>query len=65
MPTLELTPEELVALTHLAANASGPGITWLLTNPILLKCQTAQQQQMIASNGQTATPPRPNREDHP
>jgi hypothetical protein len=41
MPTLELTDEEAQQLTLVLANASGPGISWMMTNGLLTKVQQA------------------------
>ena len=41
MPTLDLTDEELQGLILVCANASGPGVSWMLTNALLTKAQQA------------------------
>ena len=43
MPTIDLTQEELQGLVNVLATASGPGITWMLTNTLLQKLQAAEQ----------------------
>jgi len=45
MPTLDLSDEELQGLITLCATGSGPGITWMLTNAILMKAQQASGKQ--------------------
>lgn len=43
MPTIDLSDEELQGLIMICANGSGPGISWMLTNAILTKAQSASQ----------------------
>ena len=43
MPVLDLTDEELQGLIMVCANASGPGVSWMLTNALLTKAQQAAQ----------------------
>ena len=47
MPTIDLTQEELQGLVTVLATASGPGITWMLTNNLLQKLQGAAEGQVI------------------
>ena len=62
MPVLELSDEELQGFVHLCATASGPGVSWMLTNALLTKARLAQEQ----SQGVVSTPPHKpgNSEDH-
>jgi len=39
MPLIEFSDEEVQQLTLVLANASGPGVSWLLTNNLLTKLQ--------------------------
>ena len=43
MPTIELSDEELQGFVHLCATASGPGVSWMLTNALLTKARLAQE----------------------
>jgi hypothetical protein len=45
MPTLDLSDEEAQQLTLILANASGPGISWMMTNNLLTKLQAVTQAQ--------------------
>jgi hypothetical protein len=61
MPTFEFTDEQVSQLTVVLANASGPGISWAITNGLLTTLQ--QQAQAVAPVGQVAQRrPRPHRE---
>ena len=68
MPTIELTDEELQGFVHLCATASGPGVSWMLTNALLTKARLAQEAaqhehvaQVVTANVLKATG---NSEDH-
>lgn len=52
MPSIELTDEELQGFVHLCATASGPGVSWMLTNALLTKARLAQEAKADKS-GQT------------
>ena len=39
MPMIEFSDEEVQQLTLVLANASGPGVSWMLTNNLLTKLQ--------------------------
>ena len=39
MPLIEFSDEEVQQLTLVLANASGPGVSWMLTNSLLTKLQ--------------------------
>lgn len=43
MPVLDLSDEELQGFVHLCATASGPGVSWMLTNALLTKARLAQE----------------------
>jgi hypothetical protein len=43
MPMIEFSDEDLQQLTVFLANASGPGINWVLTNGLLTKLQQQVQ----------------------
>ena len=58
MPTIELSDEELRGLVKVLATASGPGISWMLTNNLLQKLQAAEQ-----ADKTDKTPRRRNSED--
>lgn len=62
MPVLDLTDEELQGFVHLCATASGPGVSWMLTNALLTKARLAQEvAQNLVPAGTKATG---NSEDH-
>lgn len=50
MPLIELSDEEVQQLTLVLANASGPGVSWMLTNSLLTKLQ----QQVASQAGKAA-----------
>jgi len=50
MPVIEFSDDELQQLTLVLANASGPGISWMMTNNLLTKLQ--QQAQNSPLNAQ-------------
>jgi len=52
MPLIELSDEEVQQLTLVLANASGPGVSWMLTNNLLTKLQ--QQAQAASQAGKAA-----------
>jgi len=43
MPMIDLSDEEMQQLVLVLANASGPGISWALTNGLLTKLQHQAQ----------------------
>ena len=43
MPTIDISDEELQGFVHLCATASGPGVSWMLTNALLTKARLAQE----------------------
>lgn len=68
MPTIELTDEELQGLIMVCANASGPGVSWMLTNALLTKAQAAAQASQAArvdKSGQTSLSTPPKRQKQP
>jgi len=50
MPTIDLSDEDMQQLVLVLANASGPGISWAVTNGLLTKLQ--QQAQNSPLNAQ-------------
>ena len=50
MPLIDFTDEQVQQLTLVLANASGPGVSWMLTNNLLTKLQ--QQAQNSPLNAQ-------------
>jgi hypothetical protein len=48
MPMIELSDEEMQQLTMVLANASGPGVSWMITNTLLTRLQAAAQAQPAA-----------------
>ena len=48
MPLIEFSDEEVQQLTLVLANASGPGVSWMLTNSLLTKLQQQAASQKAA-----------------
>ena len=44
MPLIEFSDEQVQQLTLVLANASGPGISWMMTNGLLATLQQQAQQ---------------------
>ena len=57
MPTLDLSDDELQAFINICAHASGPGITWMVCNGLLMKAQQAAQAKMPLQTETIEYPP--------
>lgn len=64
MPTIDLSDEELQGLVTVLATASGPGISWMLTNTLLTKVRQAQEAAQPVADALPARKPNSKGEDH-